>query len=221
VPIENTTEGAVTPTLDGLATTPLGVVAEILVKVDHCLMSKSGQRSKIRTIVSHHQPLAQCRRYLAEHFAGIEQQAAASTASAAMLAQKKPGVAAIGSRLAAETYGLRVVAKSIQDVPGNVTRFLVIGSDAQPKPTGEDRTSLVIQVRDQVGVLGRVLQPFTQNKVNLSMIESRPLAGRPWEYRFFIDVGGHVTDRRLARALEEVEAIALSTKVLGSYPVAS
>jgi len=221
VPIENTTEGAVTPTLDGLATTTLRVVAEIVVEVDHYLMSKSGDASKIRSIVSHHQPLAQCRRYLAEHYPRIEQQPASSTATAAMLAAKRAGVAAVGSKLAADIYGLAVVAKSIQDVPGNVTRFLVVGSDPQPKPTGDDRTSLVIQVRDQVGVLGRVLQPFTQNKVNLSMIESRPLAGRPWEYRFFIDVGGHVSDRRLARALDEVERIALSTKVLGSYPVAS
>ena len=103
----------------------------------------------------------------------------------------------------------------------NVTRFLVIGSDPQPKPSGDDRTSLVILVRDEVGVLGHVLQPFTGNKVNLSMIESRPLAGRSWEYRFFIDVAGHVSDKRLSRALAEVDEIALSTKVLGSYPVAS
>jgi len=221
VPIENTTEGAVTPTLDALATTSLGVVAEILVKVDHHLLSKSGDASKIRTIASHHQPLAQCRRYLAEHYPGIEQQAAASTAAAAMLAAKRTGVAAIASKLAAEIYGLQVVARSIQDVAGNVTRFLVIGTDSQPKASGDDRTSLVILVRDEVGVLGRILQPFTGNKVNLSMIESRPLPGRPWEYRFFIDVGGHVTDKRLARALAEIDHIALSTKVLGSYPVAS
>ncbi len=220
VPIENTTEGAVTPTLDALATTSAGVVAEILVKVDHYLLSKHGDPAKIKTIASHHQPLAQCRKYLAEHYPNVEQQAAASTASAAILASKRAGVAAIGSKLAAEIYGLQIVARSIQDVAGNVTRFLVIGNDPQPKPSGEDRTSLVILVRDEVGVLGRVLHPFTGNKVNLSMIESRPLAGRPWEYRFFIDVGGHVTDKRLARALREVEDISLSTKVLGSYPVA-
>lgn len=221
VPIENTTEGAVTPTLDALGTTALRVVAEILVKVDHYLLSKSGDPAKIRTIASHQQPLAQCRKYLAEHFPGVEQQAAASTATAAILAAKRADVAAIGSKLAAETYGLRIVARSIQDVAGNVTRFLVIGADDQPKPTGDDRTSLVILVRDEVGVLGRILQPFTSNEVNLSMIESRPLPGRPWEYRFFIDVGGHVTDKKLGRALAEIEEIALSTRVLGSYPVAS
>jgi chorismate mutase/prephenate dehydratase len=174
VPIENTTEGAVTPTLDALATTSLAVIAEIAVKVDHYLMSKSGDAKKIRCIASHHQPLAQCRRYLAEHYPGTEQQSAASTASAAMLAKSRAGVAAVGSRLAAEIYGLKIVARSIQDDPSNVTRFLVLGSDPQPAPTGDDRTSLVILVRDQVGVLGRVLQPFTKNKVNLSMIESRP-----------------------------------------------
>lgn len=221
VPIENTTDGAVTPTLDRLATTNLRVVAEIAVKVDHFLMSKATGTSRIKTIVSHHQPLAQCRRYLAEHFPSIEQQPSASTAAAALIAKKKAGVAAIGSKLAAEIYGLNILARSIQDVPGNVTRFLVIGPDPQPKPTGNDRTSLVIQVRDEVGVLGRVLTPFTSNKVNLSMIESRPLAGKPWEYRFFVDVAGHVEDRNLQRALSRVESISISTKVLGSYPVAS
>jgi chorismate mutase/prephenate dehydratase len=221
VPIENTTEGAVTPTLDGLAQTTLRVVAEILVKVDHYLMAKRAEAASVRRIVSHPQPLAQCRRYLAEHFTGVELQPTASTAAAARQAAGEPGTAAIASRLAAEIYDLEIVARSIQDDAGNVTRFLVVGEADETKPSGNDRTSLVISVRDEVGVLGRILAPFTENKINLSMIESRPLSGRPWEYRFFVDVCGHVRDRRLTRALAELEEVAMSTKVLGSYPVAS
>jgi len=221
VPIENTTEGAVTPTLDGLAITPLRIVAELEIKVAHCLLARDGEPSAVTRIVSHPQPLAQCRRYLADNFAAIDQQPAASTAAAARTAAEEPGTAAIASELAAQIYGLEVVARSIQDDAGNVTRFLVVGADDALRPSGNDRTSLVIAVRDEVGVLGRILAPFTDNDVNLSMIESRPLAGRPWEYRFFVDVGGHVNDQNLARALASVDEISISTKVLGSYPVAS
>lgn len=221
VPIENTTEGAVTPTLDALADTSLRIVAELDLKVDPWLLSSTGDRSKVKSIASHPQPLAQCRRYLARNFPGVPLQPMSSTASAAQLAAAKSGTAAIAGAVAADVYGLEVIAKSIQDQPGNVTRFLVIGSDPQGKPSGDDRTSLVVLVRDDVGILGRILQPFTKHEVNLSMIESRPLLGRPWEYRFFVDVAGHVADTRLARALGEIEEIAISTKVLGSYPVAT
>lgn len=221
VPIENTTEGAVTPTLDALADTSLRIVAELTIKIDHCLLARDENPAVVRRIVSHPQPLAQCRRYLAETFPRIEPEAATSTAAAARMAASQRGTAAVASELAAEIYGLHVVARRIQDEPGNVTRFIVIGSDPLMKASGRDRTSLVILVRDEVGVLGRILSPFTENKVNLSMIESRPLAGRPWEYRFFVDVSGHCSDRRVARALAAIERIAISTKVLGSYPVAS
>ncbi len=130
-------------------------------------------------------------------------------------------MAAVAGALAGETYGLRTVVARINDEPGNVTRFLVIGGDPIPPASGNDRTSLMIAVRDEVGILGRILQPFTAHEVNLSMIASRPLAGRPWEYRFFVDVTGHITDPPLAAALAEIDRIALATKVLGSYPVAA
>ena len=223
VPVENTTEGAVTPTLDGLADTPLKVIGEITVRVDHYLVSKSGDPRMVKRIVSHPQPLAQCRSYLAKHFPGVPLDVAASTAVAAAEAARKPALAAIASRLAAQTHDLEVVAASIQDNPANVTRFLVLSDvspDSPPHRSGDDRTSLVVSVHDEVGVLGKVLHPFTANRVNLSMIESRPILGRPWEYRFFLDVTGHVEDKPLARTLAEVAKVATSTKVLGSYPVA-
>ncbi len=220
VPVENTIEGAVTPTLDGLAKTTAAVLAEVVVKVDHCLLSKTRDRRRIKKIASHPQPLAQCRRFLAENFPSVECQPAASTAAAAKSAASRAATAAIASRLAAEVYGLSVVVESIQDNPANVTRFLVIGSPVESRPSGNDRTSLVISVRDEVGVLEKILRPFAANGVNLSMIESRPLLGRPWEYSFFVDVGGHVDDTGVSKAIAAVNKIAVATKVLGSYPIA-
>jgi len=223
VPIENTTEGAVTPTLDALADTPLRVVAEVLVKIDHFLLARSADARKVKRIISHPQPLAQCRNFLALRFPGVPLEPCTSTARAAQEAKRTPGTAAIASALAGRLYGLETVEASIADNPGNVTRFLVVGDvepDAPFKRSGDDRTSIVVSVRDEVGVLGRILQPFTANKVNLSMIESRPILGRPWEYRFFVDVCGHVSDNNLARALRAVEKISISTTILGSYPIA-
>ena len=220
VPIENTTEGAVTPTLDSLARTPLVIVTELLVKVDHYLLSQSGDPDQIRQIASHPQPLAQCRRFLADHFPGVELLPTASTAAAAQLAAEQGSTAAIASRLAGEIYGHGVAWSSIQDNPDNVTRFIVIAREASSKPTGSDRTTLVVTVKDEVGILERVLRSFATNAVNLSMIESRPLVGLSWEYRFFIDVTGHADDPGVAAALAEINGFSLSTKVLGSYPIA-
>ncbi len=220
VPVENTTEGAVTPTLDALAGTTATILAESVLKIDHCLMAKDADRAKVRRIASHPQPLGQCKRYLAENFPGVELLATASTTAAAKLAASQKGTAAVGSGLAARLYGLEVVARSIQDNAANVTRFLVIGPDQRTKPSGRDRTSLVVTVKDEVGILERIIRQFSRNRVNLSMIESRPLVGRSWEYRFFVDVSGHVCDAPVAKALDSLRRIALSVKVLGSYPMA-
>jgi chorismate mutase/prephenate dehydratase len=223
VPIENTTDGAITPTLDALADTPLRVVAEVLLKIDHHLLARSGDPRKVKRIVSKSEALAQCRNFLAHTFPGVPQESWSSTAAAALEAKKTPGTAAVASAFAGRVHGLKTVEASIADNPSNVTRFLVVGDVAPEAPfkaSGDDRTSLVISVRDEVGVLGRILQPFTANKVNLSMIESRPIVGRSWEYRFFVDVCGHVNDANLTKALRAVDRISISTKVLGSYPIA-
>jgi chorismate mutase/prephenate dehydratase len=218
VPMENTTEGAVTPTLDALAETSTSIIAEIGVPIEHCLMSRSGDLAKVRRVVSHPQPLAQCKRWLAVHLPGVETVAASSTAAAARDATRAASTAVIGSRMAARIYGLRVAARAIQDNPANVTRFLVIGYPTHIQASGQDRTSLVVLVKDEVGVLERIIRQFSRNKVNLSMIESRPIIGRPWEYRFFIDVTGHVDEEPVARALAGLSRFALQVKVLGSYP---
>jgi chorismate mutase/prephenate dehydratase len=221
VPVENTTEGAVTPTLDSLAETTAVILAERILKIDHCLMAKDADAKKVRRIASHPQPLAQCKRYLAENFPGVELLPTASTAAAAKLASSQKGTAAVGSRIAQRLYNLQLVARSIQDNAANVTRFLVIGPDQKTKPSGNDRTSLVVTVKDQVGILERIIRQFAKNKVNLSMIESRPLVGRSWEYRFFVDVTGHASSEPVSKALASLEKIALSVRVLGSYPIAT
>ncbi|MFQ5478231.1 MAG: prephenate dehydratase [Candidatus Binatia bacterium] len=220
VPVENTTEGAVTPTLDALARTSLRILAELEVKVDHYLMSVSGDRSKIRRVISHPQPLAQCRRFLGQQLAGVKIEQAASTAAAAQLAARHAGTAAIASRIAAQIYDLKVIVPSIQDSSSNVTRFLVVADTPKSLKGAKNRTSLVVSVRDEVGILERLLRPFAANGVNLSMLESRPLQGRPWEYSFFIDVCGHIEDPDVSAAVAEVEKLSLSTSILGSYPTA-
>lgn len=219
VPIENTTEGAVTPTLDALAETTTEILGELVVKVEHCVLGNPKATGTARSIASHPQALAQCRRYLAEHYPGVATLPSASSAAAARMARDKRSVLAIGTRLAAELYELEIKAESIQDNPNNVTRFLVVGSDAHTQPSGRDRTSVVVTVKDEVGVLERIIRQFSRNKVNLSMIESRPILGRRWEYRFFVDVTGHREDAAVANALASLERVALSVKVLGSYPV--
>ena len=226
VPIENSLEGPIGVTLDTLAEDKdVTIVGELVIAVSPCLIVRGDEVTleMVQRVVSHPQPLAQCRGYLAKHFPGVALDAAASTATAAASAAKNPSLAAIASRLAAQIHGLEPVASSIQDNPANVTRFLVLSDLSPDSPlhrSGEDRTSLVVSVHVEVGVLGKVLHPFTANRVNLSMIESRPILGRPWEYRFFLDVTGHVEDKPLARTLAQVAKVATSTKVLGSYPVA-
>jgi chorismate mutase/prephenate dehydratase len=219
VPVENTTEGAVTPTLDALAETTTQILGELVVRVEHCVLGTNDDKVRVRSIASHPQVLAQCRRFMADRYPGVDTVPTASSAAAARIAAGKKGTVAIGTRLAAELYGLEILAESVQDNPNNVTRFLVVGSDAHTQPSGGDRTSVVVTVKDEVGILERVIRQFSRNKVNLSMIESRPILGRRWEYRFFVDVTGHREDTPVASALRAVERLALSVKVLGSYPV--
>jgi chorismate mutase / prephenate dehydratase len=220
VPVENSTEGMVAATLDRFVTSPLTIKAEVLLRIEQCLLSKSGERARVRRIVSHPQSLAQCRGWLAQHFAGVPQVEAASNARAAELASRDARVAAIASRVAAEHYGLRVAAANIQDLAHNCTRFLVLGRDGTGKPSGDDKTSLLLSVPHQAGALHRVLKPFADNRVSISTIESRPLKERAWEYLFFLDLVGHVHEARVTRALAALRARCLLLKVLGSYPAA-
>ena len=219
VPIENSTEGVVTHTLDMLVEADVKITAEIVLDVHHCLLSRSGKADDVREIISHPQALAQCRRWTTTNYPNARVTEAPSTAQAAQMAAKDASLAAVASALAKDMYGLEVVARNIEDQANNITRFLVIGARS-PKPSGDDKTSIVFSVKDEVGVLHRMLDPFARNKINLSKIESRPLKQKPWEYLFFLDLEGHIEEPRIQKAIKKLEKICLFIKILGSYPAA-
>jgi len=221
VPVENSTEGMVAHTLDLLAESPLAICAEVSLAVRHCLLARPGTSlGRVRRVVAHPQALAQCRGWLVTHLPGVPTEPESSNARAAERAQAEPGVAAIAAEAAADPYGLAVLVQAIQDDPGNLTRFLVLARQDAEQATGDDKTSILFSVRDEVGILSRMLRPFATHRIDLIKIESRPLRGRPWEYVFFLDLKGHRRERRVQRALAEVERSALRLKVLGSYPAA-
>jgi chorismate mutase/prephenate dehydratase len=220
VPVENSTEGVVSHTLDTFLLSELKIAAEIVLAIDHCLLVRPGiDLGQVERVYSHPQGLAQCRRWLAANLARAALVESASTAEAARLARDDGHGAAVASELAGKLYDLHVVRRGIADQAHNVTRFLVIGAQ-QAEPTGRDRTSVLLELRDEPGVLYRVLEPFARRGINLSKIESRPSKRRPWEYVFFIDIDGHQRDAAVAAAAEEVGRACTTFKVLGSYPKA-
>jgi chorismate mutase/prephenate dehydratase len=221
VPVENTTEGVVTQTLDTFVGSELSICGEAVLPIALCLLSKSGRLDDVRRVASHAQPLAQCRGWLDRHLPRAERIELASTVAAGALAAQEPDVAAVGSLLAADLLGLAVAAVNIQDRRDNSTRFLVVGGSA-PAPSGHDLTSVVFTVRKtEAGALHRLLAPFARHGVNLTSIQSRPLKGTPWEYLFFIDLEGHRSEPAVAAALAEASEVAHSARVLGSFPRAA
>ena len=217
VPIENSTEGVVTHTLDQLVGSDLQIIAEIFQDIHHNLLSRSGKAEDVQRIISHPQALAQCRDWLARHFPSVPVEEVASTAHAAIQAASDDSLAAISSALAKEVYDLRVVAANIEDQSTNITRFLVIGKMSAP-PSGDDKTSLVFSVQDKPGVLHRMLQPFARSRINLSKIESRPIKNKPWEYLFFLDLCGHREQKAVKKAIAALEKNCSFLKIMGSYP---
>jgi len=219
VPVENSTEGVVNHTLDMLIGSELQVVAEIMLEISHNLLSKSGQIEKIRKIVSHPQPLAQCRHWLEANMADVPLVDVASTAAAAQMAFEDESTAAVASQAAAVQYGLQVVKAKIEDNPNNFTRFLVIGRKA-PERSGQDKTSIMFSFKDSPGILYRMLEPFSKRDINLAKIESRPMKQKAWEYIFFLDLVGHIEEAPISEAIEELRTHCHFLKVLGSYPIA-
>jgi chorismate mutase/prephenate dehydratase len=221
VPAENSTEGAVGRTLDLLVATPLRICGEIELRVQQNLLSRGESLSEVKKIYSHSQSLAQCHGWLAQHLANAERVPVASNAEAAQRAAKEPGSAAVAGEAAGERYGLKALARSIEDEPNNTTRFLLLGHIAAA-PTGRDRTSLVMSAQNKPGAVHALLTPLAQHGVSMTRIESRPARARTalWEYLFFIDVEGHEQDERLAAALAALRGKAPFLKILGSYPVA-
>lgn len=217
VPVENSTEGSVGLTLDMLIDTPMVIIGEILLPIRHALMSRTGDPALIRKILSHQQSLGQCREYLAANFPACELEAVSSNSLAAKRAAEEPTSAAICSAAAAEAYGLKVIAENIQDVAQNTTRFLVLGRDPVPR-SGADKTSLLFALPERAGALHGALSLFARERINLTMIQSRPQRERPWAYLFFVDLQGHRDDLKVSRALRSLKRRALFLKVLGSYP---
>lgn len=215
VPIENSTEGAVTSTFDRLVETNLKVCAELELPVTHNLLS-NGTLGQITTVYSHPQPFAQCRRWLAENLPRATLIETASTALAAQQA-RAPETAAIATESAAREYDVPILVAHIEDVASNATRFLVIGPEMS-RPTGNDQTAVMFTVKDHVGALHDALRSFAESGINLSRIESRPSRRKRWEYVFFVDLDGHAADPSVAMALERLEASASAVKVLGTWP---
>lgn len=217
VPVENSTEGVVSHTLDMFMESELKINAEILLEISHDLLSRSGRLADVKKIVSHPQALAQCRHWLEENLPDIPLVDVASTALAAQMVVEDESAAAIASDMAASLYGLRTVRKKIEDNPNNFTRFLVIGKNT-PEASGKDKTSIMFSVKDEPGILYRMLEPFSQRGINLSKIESRPMKKKAWEYIFFLDMEGHIDDPQVTQAVQELRAYCQFLKVLGSYP---
>lgn len=217
VPIENSTEGVVNHTLDKFVESELKICGEIIISVDHQLLSRESDIKAVKRIYSHPHALAQCRRWLALNLPNVELHHAESTSSGAKRVVSETGTAAIASGFAADYYSLNILAQNIQDQINNYTRFLVLG-DAQPKPTGDDKTSIAFVTRDKPGILYHLLKPLAEAKINLTKIESRPLKIKPWEYMFFIDLDAHISDKNIQKIFKKLEKQCVKFKVLGSYP---
>ncbi|MDX1952761.1 MAG: prephenate dehydratase [Verrucomicrobiota bacterium] len=217
VPVENSTEGVVTHTLDMFVDSELKIVAQIVLPIQHCLVGHGTKLSAIRKLFSHPQALAQCRGWVQNHLPHAEIIETSSTTRAAELAGQDSKAAAIASSLAADRYQLNILEIDLQDNSANATRFLVLGRQCPP-PTGRDRTSLMLSIADEVGALHRSLAPFRKFKLNMTKIESRPNKRKAWEYFFFVDCDGHIEDKKLVKAVAELQKECNFIKVLGSYP---
>jgi chorismate mutase / prephenate dehydratase len=219
VPVENSTEGTVSNTLDMLVITPLVISGEVELRVRQHLLGRMASLEEVRKVYSHQQSLAQCRAWLEQRLPGVEQVAVASNAEAARLAAHEPDAAAIAGGTAAEVYGLGCLMANIEDRPDNTTRFVVIGRETAA-PSSRDKTSLVMSSRHAAGALQELLTPLSRHGVSMTRIESRPSRRRKWDYVFFVDIEGHREEPKVAAALRELEAAAAWCRVLGSYPVA-
>jgi chorismate mutase/prephenate dehydratase len=222
VPVENSTEGVVSRSLDLFLNTPLQVVGETSLLVRHNLMRRTASREGITAVLAHPQALAQCQAWLSLHLPQAERRPVASNAEGARLAALDESLAAIASERAATEFGLYVVAPAIQDDAHNRTRFAIVALPQQvpaPGASGHDCTSLVVSVPNRPGAVHDMLVPLKAHGVSMTRFESRPARSGQWEYYFYIDLAGHPDDARVATALEELRSTCAFFKVLGTYPV--
>ena len=220
VPVENSGQGTIQITLDMFLTSNLKICGEVELRVRQFLLSRSGRVEDIERVYSHPQSFAQCKTWLRGNLPKAEKIAVSSNAEAARRARNADDAAAIGGESTGHVYGLRkVIMSPIEDRADNTTRFLVIGRQIFP-PSGHDRTSILVFIKDKPGALFHVLSPFARNGISMNRIESRPSHQAKWEYGFFIDLAGHVEDEAMRRAFAELKEHAAQIKLLGSYPVA-
>ncbi|RKP59245.1 prephenate dehydratase [Pararobbsia silviterrae] len=217
VPVENSTEGAVSRTLDLMLDTTLAISGEIAVPIHHNLLTRTGTLDGVTRVCAHAQAIAQCQEWLSKHAPQLNRQAVSSNAEAARLAADDPTMAAIAGDRAAAHYGLQPVASLIQDDPHNRTRFVVVGGES-PAATGRDQTSMILSVKNEPGAVFRMLEPFARHGVSMTRFESRPARRGAWEYWFYVDIDGHSADENVATALDELDHSAAFVKILGSYP---
>jgi len=233
VPVENSTEGVISHTLDMLIESPLKICGEVSLRIHQYLMGQEQSFSDIKKVYSHQQSLAQCREWLDSRLPGIERIPVNSNAEAARLASLEQGAAAIASIAAGEIYKLNLLAEKIEDEPDNTTRFIILGkqnvdasSSAENKEKSNeqslalDKTSIMVTSANKSGALHSLLKPIAENGLSMTRIESRPSRRGIWQYLFFIDIDGHISHPSVARAVAEIEQQANVMKILGSYPKA-
>ncbi len=218
VPVENSTEGVVTHTLDMFVESNLKITSEILLDIHHYLLSRENSLSRVKKIYSHPQAIAQCWNWIMENLPHVKLIETGSTSSAVKRVKTERNAAAIGSLTAAGIYKIGILAEKIEDYVENITRFLVIGTSFSDK-TGKDKTSILLSIKDKVGALHEILLPFKENNINLTRIESRPSKRKAWDYIFFFDFIGHKDDDIIKDALLKLEKESLFLKILGSYPI--
>ncbi|MCD6412952.1 MAG: prephenate dehydratase [Elusimicrobia bacterium] len=217
VPIENSTEGMVNHTLDMFINSRLKIVNEDFLAISHCLISEAGEKDKIKKIYSHSSVFGQCRDFVAKNLPRAEKKEVSSTSAAVAQAKKEKSSAAIASKFAAQIYDVPVLEDHIEDIPENYTRFLVLGK-TMPNPSGKDKTSILFSLKDRPGALHDSLAPFKKNKINLTKIESRPSKKKAWEYFFFVDCDGHIHQKKIREAVDQLAKFCDTIKILGSYP---
>ena len=218
VPVENSTEGAINHTLDSFLEHDLVICGEVELRIHHhLLVAENTKTERITRIYSHAQSLAQCRKWLDAHYPNVERVAVSSNAEAAKRVKSEWNSAAIAGDMAAQLYGLSILADKIEDRPDNSTRFLIIGNQTVPA-TGDDKTSVIISMSNKPGALHELLIPFHTSGIDLTRIETRPSRSGKWTYVFFIDFIGHKDDPLVKSALEKIAQEAVGLKVLGSYP---
>jgi chorismate mutase/prephenate dehydratase len=220
VPVENSTEGMVNHTLDCFMESGLNICAEVELPIHHALMvDTNAGDAPVEEIYSHAQSLAQCRSWIDAHYPGVRRTPVESNAEAARRVVGQTGVAAIAGDMAAERYGLRIVASNIEDRSDNKTRFLVIGRQ-KVGPSGKDKTSILVSTRNEPGALYKILEPFHRHDISLTRVETRPARSGSWSYVFFIDFDGHQSQENIQKVLKEVEDVSMEVRPLGSYPQA-